>query len=921
MYSSLWFWAKLGYKTWPEEYHPVICHLIDVAAVTQNLWDAVFRPQFREWLAKRLELDEDSCGRWLAFWSGAHDIGKVAPCFQDRNDQRTNALNKRLQDAGFLFSTWNKPHGTISSAILAELLEAPTDWPRLDRKLAVQVAIAVGGHHGLFPADWIDVRDLLRSTRQPCSWDAARREMLASLARLLGVGVRAPQLPETSDLSIFMVLAGLTSVADWIGSNQAFFRPKGCPAVVQSGLDLDGYFTEAQDRAKQALTALGWLERGKPGAMRSFAELFADILPGEPRPLQRVVAESAQRMTKPTLMVVEAPMGEGKTEAAWYVADVWDQAGGQGTYVALPTMATSNQMFDRVGEFLKANAGKQNLMLLHGKAALNDKFEKLKYAARIYDDEKHPSAVVAEVWFAANKKHGLLAPYGVGTIDQALLAVLQTKHVFVRLFGLAGKCVILDEVHAYDAYMTTLMERQLRWLAALGCPVVLLSATLPRDKRLKLLQAYAGDNLPELEEVPYPRVTSVAVGLPAEVRHIKADPDRARAIELAWIDEGNLAETLRQALANGGCGVVIRNTVGLAQNTYLQLRDALKEDGIDVELFHARFPFGRRRAIEDAVLKRFGKEGGPAQRNKRVLVATQVVEQSLDLDFDVMISDVAPVDLVLQRAGRLHRHARGQRPPGVTKPRMWLIKPDVAENGLPDFGVSGIVYSPHILYRTLLILRSDGTTQRDTVKLPSEIDGLVNGVYDETYPPSYLSLAEQNFWRITLDGHHEAIEKEEAEAESRQIKKPQFRGSLSRVVSAPREEDSPDLHPAHQALTRLTRPTVSLICLLKDFEGTYFLPHDSSPVRTLAIRNMSSGGFKDISRLMLGEITSAHRGLLNELRAVARIPDEWVDLGLLNRHHLIVFTEGKAHVGPYELELDYYLGLTITRANVQGEDE
>jgi CRISPR-associated endonuclease/helicase Cas3 len=330
----LLFWAKLGNDTWPEKYHPVICHLIDVAAVSEYLWDAVFRPTFRKWLAKRLGLDEDNCARWLAFWSGAHDIGKVAPCFQDRNDRRTEALKKRLQDAGFVFHGWGKPHkhGTISSAILAELLTATTGWPRLDRQeLADQVAIAVGGHHGLFPADWIDVANLLRAAPRPCLWDAARREMLAVLARLLGIGAQAPQILEANDQSVFMVLAGLTSVADWIGSNQTFFPPIGCPAVAENGLDLDGYFAEAQNRARQSLTALGWLERGNPGAIRSFEELFAGILPGAPRPLQRAVEESAQRMTTPSLMIVEAPMGEGKTEAAWYVADLWDQAGGQGS--------------------------------------------------------------------------------------------------------------------------------------------------------------------------------------------------------------------------------------------------------------------------------------------------------------------------------------------------------------------------------------------------------------------------------------------------------------------------------------------------------------------------------------------------------------------------------------------------------------
>ncbi len=529
MNYSLLFWAKLGSDVWPEKYHPVICHLLDVAAVTLQLWRTVFRGRFRSWIARQLRLDEDSCHQWLAFWSGAHDIGKVAACFQDRNDHRTDALKKRLQEAGFPFPFWNRPHGTISTAILAELLAAPTSLPAIESHLAAQIAIAVGGHHGFFSTDWSNVADLLRSEPRPCLWNSARQEILGVLARLLGIGSRPPQLTKSSDQSVFMALAGLASVADWISSNQAFFPPVGSPAVAENGLDLDDYFQYALTQARKALEVLGWLGRDSVGAARTFEELFAGSLPGK-RPLQRDVEDIAQRMTTPFLLIVEAPMGEGKTEAAWFVADTWEQRGGQGSYVALPTMATSDQMFDRVSNFLKANAGKKNLMLLHGKAALNDQFEKLKYTAQMYDDEKHPSAVVAEEWFAVNKKHGLLAPYGVGTIDQALLAVLQTKHVFVRLFGLAGKCVILDEVHAYDAYMTTLMERLLRWLAALGCPVVLLSATLPHDKRLKLLRAYAGDDLPEPEDKPYPRLTSVAVGGRAEVRHVEADPARAQTI-------------------------------------------------------------------------------------------------------------------------------------------------------------------------------------------------------------------------------------------------------------------------------------------------------------------------------------------------------------------------------------------------------
>jgi CRISPR-associated endonuclease/helicase Cas3 len=719
-------------------------------------------------------------------------------------------------------------------------------------------------------------------------------------------------------------------VADWIGSNQEFFKPIGNLALVDGAFDLADYFTQASRLAAEALEKLGWLGRADRTMQVAFEELFPSIK--EPRLLQTAVAEIVTGMTEPSLLIVEAPMGEGKTEAGWYAASCWDGRGGQGSYVALPTMATSNQMFDRVGKFLEAEAGKKNLMLQHGKAALNDRFEKLKYSAQVYDDEKQPSAVVAEGWFAANKKHGLLAPYGVGTIDQALLAVLQTKHVFVRLFGLAGKCMILDEVHAYDAYMTTLMERLLRWLAAIRCPVVLLSATLPHEKRLRLLRAYAGDTTPEPRTEEYPRLTTVAIGGSPAVRHVDADPKRAQTVALGWLDAGDLVKNLRKSLAQGGCAVVIRNTVGLAQQTYQALGEALKDGGIKVDLFHARFPFGRRKQIEDDVLKWYGRtkddvvdtEGSimsaPHRPAKSVLVATQVVEQSLDLDFDLMISDVAPVDLILQRAGRLRRHARGQRPLGVAEPCLWVITPDLGE-GIPDFGLSGFIYSPHVLFRSLLALKSDGDGPRQKLLLPFEIDSLVEQVYRDSSPPDSLLPAERDFWVSTLADHRERIEKEEGEAESRRIKKPQFRGVLARVVQEAREEDNPDLHPAHQALTRLTRPTVSLICLQRDDNDPYRMPHDNSPFSTLAIRKNSQGGFEDVARVMLGEVTSAHRGLINQLRQKPLMPREWKDVGLLCRHHLILFTEGKALVGPYELSLDNLFGLTITRPDEQGDDE
>ena len=622
---------------------------------------------------------------------------------------------------------------------------------------------------------------------------------------------------------------------------------------------------------------------------------------------------------KPGIVIVEAPMGEGKTEAAWYVADCWDRKDGAGTYVALPTMATSNQMFDRVGNFLEAGEAKKNVMLLHGKSALNEQFDKLKFKARTYDDEKSPSAVVAEEWFAANKKHGLLAPYGVGTIDQVLLAVLQTKHVFVRLFGLAGKCVVLDEVHAYDAYMTTLMERLLRWLAALRCPVVLLSATLPKERRLALLKAYAGERIEEPEEKAYPRVTTWAVGEKrVSVEYCPADEKRAKTLQLGWVTEDKLLENLKTALKDGGCGAVIRNTVGLAQETFLLLRDELKKEGIVVELFHARFPFGRRQEIETAVLERFGKKGGTEKRNKRVLVATQVVEQSLDLDFDVMFSDVAPVDLVLQRAGRLHRHAREVRPSGVESPHLWIIEPGV-KDGRPDFGKSEFVYSSHYLFRSLLALQRHNEASH-LIELPCDIDRLVENVYSQIEPPPGLTDPEKRYWHDS-QVEYEAIRRlEEGEAEVRQIKKPSFSGVLAQIVAEPREEENPELHPAHQALTRLSQPTVQLICLIVGPDSTLLMPHDNSPILSLAIHRMADGGFKDIARLIHAELSVADIRVVSELWKAPRIPVEWQDIGMLRKHHLVKFTDGVATLGKIELQLDNDLGLRVVRANSKGDE-
>ncbi len=817
-YQISWFWAKLGRNTWPDAFHPVICHLIDVGVVAHELWKSSMRDTVKKSIANQLGLEVEQAGAWIAFWVAAHDIGKVTPCFQKRDNSRD--LVTRLEGAGFKFSGDDRHHTFTGTLILRDALQSGGDgaWTPFPPGIAQKVAVTIGGHHGTFPDNWDQLGHLLGNN----SWAAVRKEMLAHLARVFNLkSLPVPTLTAPDDQSVWMVLAGLTSVADWIGSNEDVFKFHVSSATPIESFDVDAYFTKAVGKAGVALELFGWLH-GAGGDQKDHTFEKVTGITDPPRPLQVEIAKIANAMTEPQLIIVEAPMGEGKTEAAWYVADCWNRRGGAGTYVALPTMATSNQMFSRVETFLKLDGGPHHLQLLHGKASLNPNFERLNYRAELYDAGKKPSGVVAEEWFAKNKKQALLAPFGVGTIDQVLMAVLQTEHVFVRLFGLAGKCVILDEVHAYDAYMTTLMARLLQWLAALGCPVVLLSATLPKAKRLELMEAYAGvKNLDFSSKIPYPRVTKVGVGGKdvCEVQ-VMADASRKKTIQLGWLAPDDLATKLRESLKDGGCAAVIRNTVGLAQETFTNLTAAfdtdIKAGKIEIELFHARFPFGRRQEIEMAVLGRYGKvpkEPTVFSRPKRaILVATQVIEQSLDLDFDVMISDIAPVDLVLQRAGRLHRHERGERVAAKRKAELWLIKPREKE-GRPDFGASEWVYDLHSLLRSYLVL-----CDKRSVTLPTEIDGLVDDVYSDKIPDGPESWGDA---LVTSKSKQLAEQKDDKKAATQfLIACPVDEDDiLERFNRGLQDSDDPRIPPERRAMTRLTEHSVQVIFVYEQPNG------------------------------------------------------------------------------------------------------
>ncbi len=334
-------WAKLG-QDYPGEFHPVACHLIDVAQVCLRLWNDVLRPSLKARISDALGLAPEAAGRWVAFWAGAHDVGKISPAFQAKND----AARAALTGLGLTFPPLldDRPHGTVSAGVLRDLLAEGSGWPALPRSLARRVAVAVGGHHGVFPRP--SEYDLPSSATGGRAWAEARREVLGLLAHALRLhDFSFPRAPAEGDHAVFLLLAGLTSVADWIGSASVFFPFAG------AGVDLVAYPAVAGERAGQALDALGWTGWAGDSPARTFADLFPRCLP--PRPLQQEAERQGERLAGPGLVLIESPMGEGKTEAALYLADRWTHAHGQrGVYVALPTQATSNQMFGRVRDFL-----------------------------------------------------------------------------------------------------------------------------------------------------------------------------------------------------------------------------------------------------------------------------------------------------------------------------------------------------------------------------------------------------------------------------------------------------------------------------------------------------------------------------------------------------------------------------------------
>ena len=713
---------------------PLTVHLKDTAEVAKKLWSKWVPENVKQVIAASIGGSVHDAKMFFIFLAMAHDIGKATPVFQAKRNFKTPDLDKRIYErllqGGFKvkenreeYSEYEKTPHALASQLL---LEESKNLGLSDANLCRNAAVILGAHHGKPPNDGYP--EVLGSYRIyfGCgvkAWINAQRELIRLALEHGGykslADVPRPTVPGQ------VLLSGLLIMADWIASDENKFPlvPLDCPSKIDS-------VKRAQDGWEQLNLPDRWI----PFNIRYDEGLYRDRFHhfSTPNEMQKAALQAANIISKPGIMVIEAPMGLGKTEAALVVAEIFrDKNDSGGVFFALPTQATSDGIFPRLQAWIENldfdSDEKHSINLVHGKAQFNDEFTKLMLfdgkADVSWDDEEDRAAFVHQ-WFNGRKK-ALLADFATGTIDQLLLMALKQKHVMLRHLGLAGKVVIIDECHAYDAYMSQYLKTALKWLGVYGVPVIVLSATLPVDTRREVVCAYLGKEKITGEWAQshaYPLITYTDDG---EVKYHKVKSDEKKLIvKVERLALSDAADRLDDLLSDGGCAGVIMNTVQRAQDMARALRQRFGED--KVRLIHSRFIATDRLATEKELRDVLGRKG--ARPYKLIVVGTQVLEQSLDIDFDVIVTDVAPMDLLLQRIGRLHRHER-IRPEKLRDPICLVtgIDGDGFDKGIDS------VYSKHLLMRTRDLLDLDN---RRTVSIPEEIADLVNAAYDKNVEPT-----------------------------------------------------------------------------------------------------------------------------------------------------------------------------------------
>ena len=696
---------------------PYYMHLMDTAGVMERLVAHWLPLHIIEMITEENpEIEMSQLCRFIAL---VHDIGKATPIFQAKICDRSEYLKQRLKVSGFDIQPFlsfidrsKTPHAFAGEAIL------------LSKGCPEGIAAIVGAHHGVPYSDVDDPEDLMeyyeenfygnkgKSDIEGQAWSRIWENWIEAALSYSGYQ-NMHELPNIN-VPVQMILSGLLMMADWIASNTDY-----APLL---SLEENGEEDEYPERAEGIWKRLNLPDQWMPCCWFMDDDVFRQKYGFFPNEMQRQMLQAVEEVQTSGIYVLEAQMGLGKTEAALSAAEIlaskWHC---EGIFFGLPTQATANGIFPRLKSWAEAEGQSEEIRigirLAHGMSMLHKGYRELFHGQASQNEDSNAGGLIVHSWFEG-RKQALLSSFVIGTVDQLLMAALQQKHVMLRHLGLSGKVVIIDECHAYDAYMSCYLERALEWLGIYKVPVILLSATLPTKRRVKLIEAYLGGKLNDApngwrENNAYPLLT-YTFGNDIRQREIPVDTPK-KQIRIIRNKEEDIIEILKERLIEGGSAGVIVNTVLQAQETARKIRQGLPD--YPVLLVHARFTMADRQKIEEELLIRLGKKSIPETRNL-IVVGTQILEQSLDIDFDFLITQFAPMDLLLQRIGRLQRHANRKRPERLEDPVCMVCKSEAIDTG------SRQIYGDWLLMRTEELLP-------DKIILPDDISPLVQETYRE----------------------------------------------------------------------------------------------------------------------------------------------------------------------------------------------
>ena len=740
--SSLWA-KKNRNASGMCEWLPLSVHLNDTMEVCRLIWEHWLSDGVKEFMINSIKTngevsnfdDREKPARSLCKFLGAvHDIGKATPYFQlkrsfRRDEELDEQILENLKSAGF-----KELDKFYTATELKESHQSMGQFMLAKRGVNMTVADIVGAHHGR-PMPITKSMDI-SNTNFFYQVNDANSEIYKTWMdihdELFNRALEAAGYESVDEIPLIsqpaqVLFSALLIMADWITSNEKYF-----PLIDIASFDIsntrieDGYIKWRNDRTE--IWSPDFVDVNK-----IYEERFklADGAKFVPRDAQRKITEVIEKTKEPGIVILEAKMGMGKTEAALVaVEQLAKKTGRTGMFFGLPTQATSNGIFSRVSAWLENLTDdvskERSVRLIHGKAALNKEFSDLPKSRNIHEEETNDKNTVSvNDWFSG-RKLSMLDDFTVGTIDQFLLVALKQKHLMLRHLGFANKVVVIDEVHAYDAYMGVYLYQAIKWMGAYGVPVVVLSATLPIEKRNELVKNYmkgAGykftnapkpENFDENEAYPLLTITDGEKVIQFEDFEKEAGTD-FEVNKLSKAESEDIAELIKSITGEGVVGVIV-NTVRKAQEYARICSEVFGEQ--NVFLLHSSFIATDRYKKEKELLNNIGKNG---DRPKfKIVIGTQVIEQSLDIDFDVLITELAPIDLILQRMGREHRHKNNKRPEHLATPKLYVLNSTEYDF---DKG-STYVYDEYLLFRTEYFLP-------EKINLPNDISHLVQLVYSE----------------------------------------------------------------------------------------------------------------------------------------------------------------------------------------------